>query len=76
VFNDPDREREIRTVREPISADNQVQVRMPPDLRRAIEDFRRNEPDTPTRPEAIRRLLKQAVTARQDAPSNLNQQGP
>jgi len=76
VFNDPDREREIRTVREPISADNQVQVRMPPDLRRAIEDFRRNEPDIPTRPEAIRRLLKQAVTARQDAPSNLNQQGP
>jgi hypothetical protein len=49
---------------------------MPPDLRRAIEDFRRNEPDIPTRPEAIRRLLKQAVTARQDAPSNLNQQGP
>ena len=61
----PTNEREIRTVRESISADNQVQVRMPPDLRRAIEDFRRNEPDIPTRPEAIRRLLKQAVTARQ-----------
>ena len=38
---------------------------MPPDLRRAIEDFRRNEPDIPTRPEAIRRLLKLAVVARQ-----------
>jgi hypothetical protein len=47
------------------SADNQVQVRMPQDLRRAIEDFRRNEPDIPTRPEAIRRLLKLAVLARQ-----------
>jgi hypothetical protein len=38
---------------------------MPQDLRRMIEDFRRNEPDIPTRPEAIRRLLKQAVMARQ-----------
>jgi hypothetical protein len=57
---------EVCTLREQTSpADNQVQVRMPPDLRRAIEDFRRNEPDIPTRPEAIRRLLKQAVTARQ-----------
>jgi hypothetical protein len=38
---------------------------MPQDLRRMIEDYRRNEPDIPTRPEAIRRLLKQAVMARQ-----------
>jgi hypothetical protein len=69
----PTNEREIRTVRESISADNQVQVRMPPDLRRAIEDFRRNEPDIPTRPEAIRRLLKRAVMARQEQPaSNLH----
>jgi hypothetical protein len=38
------------------------------DLRQAIEDFRRHEPDIPTRPEAIRRLLKLAVLARQEAP--------
>jgi len=34
---------------------------MPPDLRRAIEERRRREPDIPSRPEMIRRLLKQAV---------------
>jgi hypothetical protein len=61
-------------VREQTSQASQVQVRMSQDLRRAIEEIRRNEPDIPSRPEAIRRLLKEAVTARQDAPSN--QQGP
>ena len=53
-------------MRGPSLADGQVQVRMPEDLRSAIEDFRRNQPDIPTRPEAIRRLLRQAVSARQD----------
>ena len=53
-----------------LSADAQIQVRMPQDLRRAIEDFRRNEPDIPTRPEAIRRLLKQAVMAHQADKNN------
>jgi hypothetical protein len=49
---------------------------MPKDLRLAIENFRRNEPDIPTRPEAIRRLLQQAVRARQEeVTSNLHQQG-
>ena len=49
-------------MREQISpADHQVQVRMPPDLRRAIEERRRREPDIPSAPEMIRRLLKQAV---------------
>lgn len=52
-------------MREPTSsADSQVQVRMPPELRRAVEERRRREPDIPTRPEMIRRLLKQAT--RQD----------
>jgi hypothetical protein len=68
--------REVCPVREQTSQASQVQVRMSQDLRRAIEEIRRNEPDIPSRPEAIRRLLKEAVTARQDAPSNLNQQGP
>lgn len=74
----PTNERENRTVREPISpADSQVQVRMPPELRRAIEEVRRREPDIPSRPEMIRRLLKQAVGARreQTAPSALAEAG-
>jgi hypothetical protein len=55
--------REVCTVREQTSADSsQIQVRVPDDLRRAIEERRRREPDIPTRPEMIRRLLKQAVT--------------
>ena len=55
--------REFCTVREQTSADSsQIQVRVPDDLRRAIEERRRREPDIPTRPEMIRRLLKQAVT--------------
>ena len=50
-------------MREQTSADSsQIQVRVPDDLRRAIEERRRREPDIPTRPEMIRRLLKQAVT--------------
>jgi len=47
-----------------LSEPPQIQVRMSPDLRRAVEEFRRQEPDIPTRPEAIRRLLKLAVLAR------------
>jgi hypothetical protein len=55
--------REVCIVREQTSADSsQIQVRVPDDLRRAIEERRRREPDIPTRPEMIRRLLKQAVT--------------
>ena len=58
------------------AADSQIQVKIPKDLRSAIENFRRNEPDIPTRPEAIRRLLRQAMRARQRGiASNLHQQG-
>ena len=38
-----------------------VRVRMQSDLWFAIESFRRNEPDIPTRPEAVRRLLQRAL---------------
>jgi len=38
-----------------------VQVRLQDDLWSAIENFRRNEPDIPTRPEAVRRLLQRAL---------------
>jgi len=38
-----------------------IRVRLQNELLRAIEDFRRSEADIATRPEAIRRLLQQAV---------------
>jgi hypothetical protein len=47
-----------------------IQVRLQNDLASAIESFRRGEPDIPTRPEAIRRLLQRALalpSARQAA---------
>jgi hypothetical protein len=52
------------------SADNNngIHVRLRNELLSAIEDFRRGEADIPTRPEAIRRLLQQAVMARQPGP--------
>ena len=51
-----------------------IHVRLQNELLRAIEDFRRSEADIPSKPEAVRRLLLQAVTARQEeAASN---QGP
>jgi len=52
-----------------------IHVRLQNELLRAIEDFRRREADLPTRPEAIRRLLQQAVMAREEeAASNPHQQ--
>jgi hypothetical protein len=41
-----------------------IQVRVQPKLFIEIENFRRGEADLPTRPEAVRRLLNQAVAAR------------
>jgi len=43
-----------------------VHVRLPPDLLREIEQFRRTEHDLPTRAEAIRRLIERAVKAHLD----------
>jgi hypothetical protein len=34
---------------------------MTPDLWAAIDNWRRNQPDIPTRPEAVRRLLAEAL---------------
>jgi metal-responsive CopG/Arc/MetJ family transcriptional regulator len=45
---------------------NGIHVRLPNRLLREIEHFRRRETDIPTRPEAVRRLVQQAVTARQE----------
>jgi hypothetical protein len=41
-----------------------IQIRLPGKLYTAIESFRRNEPDIPTRPEAVRRLIQRALEAR------------
>jgi hypothetical protein len=50
------------------AASNQaIQVRLPPDLASAIEEFRRNEDDIPTRQEAIRRILHRAFAIGQSA---------
>jgi len=43
-----------------------IHVRLRNELLRAIDDFRRSEADIPSKPEAVRRLLLQAVTARQE----------
>ena len=43
-----------------------IHVRLRNELLRAIDDFRRSEADIPSKPEAVRRLLRQAVTARQE----------
>jgi hypothetical protein len=40
---------------------NGIHVRLEDMVLRAIENFRRGEPDIPTRPEAIRRLLQRAL---------------
>lgn len=50
-------------MREAKLTEPQIQVRMDRDLRAALDDHRRNEPDLPTRPEAIRRLMRQALAA-------------
>ena len=39
-----------------------VTLRVPPDLLAPLDAFASGEPDGPTRPEAIRRLLRDALT--------------
>ena len=41
-----------------------IMVRLPPIQVAALDDWRRNESDLPTRPEAIRRILAQALAAK------------
>jgi hypothetical protein len=43
-----------------------IQVRLQNDLLSAIECYRRNQPDIPTRPEAIRRLIRRAIEVGSD----------
>lgn len=41
-----------------------IGVRIQPELLTKLDDFRRNQHDIPTRPEAMRRLIEQALSAR------------
>jgi hypothetical protein len=41
-----------------------IMVRLPPAQLSALDDWRRNESDLPTRPEAIRRILAQALAGK------------
>jgi hypothetical protein len=43
-----------------------IHVRVNDDQQLKIEKLRRAEPDLPTKPEAIRRLIERALPARQD----------
>ena len=43
-----------------------ITLRLPRDMIEAIDDRRRQEPDLPTRPEMIRRLLQIVLTDRAD----------
>jgi len=40
-----------------------VMVRLPRDILDAIDEFRRSAPDIPSRPEAVRLFLRDALTA-------------
>jgi len=42
----------------------QVVVRVQPDLMAALDEFRAQQPDAPTRPEALRRLAWMALKRR------------
>jgi metal-responsive CopG/Arc/MetJ family transcriptional regulator len=53
-------------VREAKLTEPQIQVRMDRVLRDEVDEFRRKHPDLPTRPSAIRQLLKEALAARQE----------
>ncbi|MFK4507229.1 hypothetical protein [Bradyrhizobium daqingense] len=45
----------------PSGAGDPVMVRIQPDMAKELDDWRRRQEDLPGRPEAIRRLLEQAL---------------
>jgi hypothetical protein len=42
----------------------QFNAMLRPELAEAIDNWRSEQPDTPSRPEAVRRLIEQALTAK------------
>jgi hypothetical protein len=47
----------------PQKLDATVQVRIPSDERRALDNWRRAQPEIPTRPEAIREAIRRLVAS-------------
>ncbi|HEX8193516.1 MAG TPA: hypothetical protein VF552_11530 [Allosphingosinicella sp.] len=41
-----------------------IGTRMQPELLKLLDEWRREQPDLPSRPEAIRRIIEQAVRGR------------
>lgn len=52
-----------RTGRPPTGKDPVTAIRLSPTLRAAIDEWRRKQDDLPSRSEAIRRLVEQAIAA-------------
>jgi hypothetical protein len=44
-----------------------VQVRLPEDEGRALDDYRRSQPDLPSRPDALRQLARAGGLRRQES---------
>jgi hypothetical protein len=47
--------------RRPRQTGEMIGTRLQPDLLKLVDDWRREQPDLPTRPEAIRRLILKAL---------------
>lgn len=52
----------------PIVDSEAINVRITRDVIKALDAFRKDEPDLPTRPEGIRRLLMEALKAKSYLP--------
>lgn len=52
-----------KTVRPPVDSEP-ITVRLPRDMLRMLDEFRRSQEDLPTRPEAIRRILLASFSAK------------
>ena len=49
---------------EPLSDMVPVLVRMSPEMLEFLDDYRRDKPELPSRPEAVRQILTRAMTAK------------
>ena len=45
---------------------NSIHVRLSREQLAALDEYRRGQPDLPTKPEALRRTLQHAIAARED----------
>lgn len=63
---------EIRKVGRPKVGATPVTVRIPPDVLAMLDEFASQEPDTPSRPEALRRILRDWLVNRGYMKAKLN----